>query len=374
MFKKTYFSLSLILPFAFALPAWGEAPAAVPMQEAAVIADMPDEDIGGFSGSLELKYKGHNLTGDGGHESSYRARAGWSGAINQYVKWGLGLSSSIEEGFNSYSLKGVHLEHVYASFSPVENFWLKAGKLHYKANHHYTGVLIDEDHYSEGVLAKLYAEAAPGTKVYVKGGVVYNGGQDDVYKHNLYGDEDFVKGWLTIGKVGVKSDVGAAVVHGGAAVKWDGLAEGGGEFYPAVYVNGGADDVGGGVGAGAFAVGGTNGSFDSWTYTGGVYVGSHKPEEANEYSVSVSYFNIEGKSWNAAKVDTDYYPPTQSQTTTGEGEDATTTAGGYVVEDGNGVAVKGQYNVWDDVSLVGKYSYILGDDTQNLVGELTFNF
>ena len=360
MFKKL--TLSVFLAFglqAQAAEASGQANYSpeVPIQEVTEMADMP-EDAGGFNGSVEFKYKNTNFTGDdaGMGNFSYRARAGWTGSVNQSVKWGVGFSSNIEQAFSGYELKGAWVEQAYAKYSPIENFWVKVGKSQWKTNYNYTGVLIDDDLYAEAVSAKFKAEVIDGTKVYVKVAAVNNKGNDEAQgggHAKLNGP--FKEGVLAVGKIGVSSDVGMAVVKGGVAVKYDGFAAGDDDkAYGSAYLNAGSDDVAGsGVGFGAFGVVGGNVDFDSWTYTGGVYVGSVNPEEANEYSAAVSYYNVESKSWNTGQMDTDYV------------------AGG----DGNGVAAKVQYNVWDNVSVVGKYSFAIEPaETHNVVGEVTFNF
>lgn len=361
MFKKLTFSLFLAFGLQLqAAEASGQANYSpeVPIQEVTEMADMP-EDVGGFNGSVELKYKNTDITGDntGAGNVSYRARAGWTGSVNQSVKWGVGFSSNIEQAFSGYELKSVWLEQVYVKYAPVENFHVKVGKSHWNPNHHHYGVLVDDDLYPEAVSAKFHADVADGTKIYVKVAAVNNQGSDDAQgggHKELNGP--FKKGVLTVGKAGVHSDVGAAVVKAGVAVKFDHLAggEGSEKAYGSAHLSAGSDDVAGsGVGLGAFGVVGGNVDFDNWTYTGGVYVGSENPEEANEYSVAVSYYNVSSKSWNTGQVDTDY----------------------VATADGNGVAARVQYNVWDNVNVVGKYSWVMDPtESHNVVGEVTFNF
>lgn len=215
---------------------------------------------------------------------------------------------------------------------------------------------MDDDLYPEAVSAKFHADVTEGTKVYVKVAAVNNQGNDTAQAGG-HGDLSgpFKPGVLAVGKVGVKSDVGPAVVKVGLGVKADHLVEGDdNKAYGAAYLSAGSDDVAGsGVGAGAFGVVGGNMDFDNWTYTGGVYVGSEKPEEANDYSVAVSYYNVNSKSWHTGKMDNDY----------------------VAAGDGSGVAAKAQYNVWDSVSVVGKYSYGMEPtEAHNVVGEVTVSF
>ena len=361
MFKKLTFSLFLALGLQVHAADSEQANYSpeVPIQEVTEMADM-SEDVGGFNGSVEFKYKNIDITGDnaGAGNVSYRARAGWTGSVNQYVKWGIGISSNIEESFSGYQPKGIWVEQAYAKWSPMDNFHVKVGKSHWKPNHHKYGVLMDDDLYPEAVSAKFHADVAEGTKVYVKVAAINNDGND---KAQGGGHEDFSgpfkKGVLAVGKVGVHSDVGPAAVKAGIAVKADHFAGGDGEdkAYGSAHLSAGSDDVAGsGVGFGAFGVVGGNMDFDNWTYTGGIYVGSEKPEEANDYSVAVSYYNVSSKSWNTGQMDTDYV-----------------TANG----DGNGVAAKVQYNVWDSVSVVGKYSWAMEpSESHNVVGEVTVSF
>ena len=105
------------------------------------------------------------------------------------------------------------------------------------------------------------------------------------------------KGVMVQGKVGVKANMDMATVKAGVGYKTDAAADGAGDdkHYGKAYVSVGSDDVAdSGVGAGVYGIGGTDLSgFEEWSYTGGVYVGSEKPEEADDYSVSVSYYNCE---------------------------------------------------------------------------------
>lgn len=356
MFKKLAFALSLV--FGLSLLATSEKVAAsdMPMQEMTEMADMSSDEAGGFSGSVELKYKNNipDSESAGMGTLHYRARAGWTGSVNDSIKWGVGFSSNIEENFSGYMPKGIWLEQAYVKYAPVDNFWVKAGKSSNKwSNHHKHGVLYDDDLYVEGVSLKFHNDFADDMKFYVKAAAVYNDGSDVEIgggHDNLAGP--FKKGVLAKGKIGVKADMDVAVISVGIGGQSDALADGE-KHYGKAYLSVGSEDLGdSGIGAGVFAVGGTNMDFDKWSYTGGVYVGSQKPEEANDYSLAASYYDVNGESWNTGQVDTDYIKP----------------------GDGNGVALRAQYNVWDDVSAVAKYAYAMNDSSQNIVVELTFDF
>ena len=351
MFKKLVFSTLLC----FGLHSFAnESSADVPVQEIAEMAEMA-EDVGGFSGAVELKYKNALDKESGAGDFKYRVRAGWTGSINQAVSWGIGVTSKIEEDFSGYIPKAIAWEQAYVKYSPIENFWVKAGKSRKYSNPSCTGVLYDDDLYEEGVTAKFKADVGGDTKVYVKAGTVYNAGNDQESFAGGHADLSgpFEAGWLVKGKVGVKSEWDAATVKAGIGVESDALVDKGDKTFGKAYVSGGLDDVAGsGVGAGVFAVGGTDvDGFKDWSYTAGVYVGSEKAEEANDYSAAVSYYNVNEKSWNTGQVDTDY----------------------IAAADGDGVAVRLQYNVWDNVSVVGKYAHDL-DEKQSFVGEFTFGF
>ena len=356
MFKKLVFSTLLC----FGLHSFAnESSADVPVQEVAEMAEMA-EDVGGFGGAVELKYKNELGEDFDAGDFKYRVRAGWTGSINQAISWGIGVTSKIEEDFSGYVPKAIYWDQAYVKYSPIENFWVKAGKSRKYSNPSCTGVLYDDDLYEEGITAKFKADVGGNTKVYLKAGAVYNAGND---KEGFSGGHTnlsgpFQPGWLVKGKLGVKSEWDAATVKAGLGVESDALVEGeaktDAKTYGKAYVSGGSDDVAdSGIGAGAFAVGGTDvDGFKDWSYSAGVYVGSEKAEEANDYSASVSYYNVNAKSWNTGQVDTDYI-----------------TAG----TDGDGVAVRLQYNVWDNVSVVGKYAHDL-DKNQNFIGEFTFGF
>ena len=183
MFKKFNFIVSaLFAPFVFAdihMPASGEV-----NHMSDMMSDSSVEDSG-FWGSIELKYTYKNASQaptstenveteeadtapvvvDSNAEeapqppskgASYRARVGWKGDVNENIKWGVSVSSALEGQFVSPSVKEIGLEQAYVHYSPVEGFSIKAGKYGWKTKFHKTGVLYDDDLYSEGVYAKYY--------------------------------------------------------------------------------------------------------------------------------------------------------------------------------------------------------------------------
>ena len=237
MFTKLAFSAL----FAFGLYSFADdtsmqMASSMPIQEVTEMAEIAD-DVGGFNGSVELKYKYNSSSEDNeAGEVKYRARAGWTGTVNQDIKWGIGVSSNIEENFDGYHLKNLWLEQVYAKYTPVEGFWIKVGKSQKKTNHHWSGVLHDDDLYEEGVSAKFHTDFGD-TKFYVKAAVVNNAGGD---AEQGGGHADFSgpfnAGWHINGKTGVKSDLDVATVHAGIGIQNDAIAEGD-KTYGSVHVS-----------------------------------------------------------------------------------------------------------------------------------------
>ena len=177
MFKKLVFAVFLVFGVSSFATSDQEGSSEVPVQEMTEMADMSD-DAGGFSGSVELKYTNDTIGQDEVKVGSltYRARAGWTGTVNESIKWGVGLSSDIEEKFSGYVPKGVSLEQAYVKYSPMDNLSIKAGKTANKwHNYNVHGVMVDDDIYAEGVSAKFHNELNDDVKVYVKAAAVYNG-------------------------------------------------------------------------------------------------------------------------------------------------------------------------------------------------------
>ena len=67
------------------------------------MSDMIDSsEESSFMGAVELKYKALGTKEEGQKEGpSYRARLGWKGDVNEQIKWGVGLSSNVEQYFST---------------------------------------------------------------------------------------------------------------------------------------------------------------------------------------------------------------------------------------------------------------------------------
>ena len=299
----------------------------------------------GFNGSVELKWR-HG--GDDWGNFSYRARAGWTGSVNDSIQWGVAWTTPIEGAgdkevtFSTYGVGAVHLEQAYVKYSPVESFSIKAGKYEYYSNFNKYGVLVDDDLYAEGAKAKFHYEVAPALHVYAKASVEQTG---DEYA-GVWGEG---KGGVASGWVGVKSD-GDWKYGVGAGIQTNQFPAEGDKTLVSAKASFGSDDVAG-MPAGVFGFWSSNmDEVGAGTYSVGVHVGD--TSEAQGWGVAVNYYNITAEDWNADIVDTDY------------------TAGA-----GAGVAVKAQYNPWDNTNVAVKYNWADRDDNNHgFVGELTFNF
>lgn len=92
------------------------------------------------------------------------------------------------------------------------------------------------------------------------------------------------------------------------------------------------------------------------SWTGGVYVGnvdSASPGEMSDWGLAVSYYDLKAGDYVQGLANKDY-----------------ATAG-------NGVAVRVQYNLWNNTNLVAKYTRDMksgAEKPNNFVGELTFHF
>lgn len=384
MFKKFTFIISaLFAPFVFAdmhMSAGGEV-----NHMSDMMSDSSVEDSG-FWGSVELKYTFNKPNQDSGdaasaaptpqpaaegetadepvatdsatsagneHNASYRARVGWKGDVNETVKWGVSVSSALEGKFLSPSLRDVQLEQAYVSYSPVEGFTLKAGKYGWKAKFHKTGVLYDDDIYTEGVYAKYYYGERDSTNAYVKA-IAYRLDKDWKGPFN-------VGGTIVAGKVGGAYEVSDGMALGAyGSLESDFVTSDNAKKLLKAGVHFNADL---GVPAGAFAVYATDvDNFGFNSYTAGVYVGNagsncSKNSEVHDFGVAVSYYDVKEADFNTTLLDTDY----------------ATRGGG----DAKGVAARAQYNLWDNANAVVKYAYNLNstsNDPHSVVGEATFNF
>ena len=343
----------------------------------------------GFWGSFELKYV-NSKSGDSDRDQNfiYRARAGWKGEVNDVVKWGLSLSSDIEQAFSHYGLQSINLEQAYVAYKPVDNFHIKAGKFGWHTSFSKTSVFYDDDLYAEGVFAKFHHSMSETNKFFAKAGLVKLGQQanlqtslSSVAAKSPESSEEAAKA-APQEVQGIKSWNGPFSKNANLLKVMAGGSFHSGDVQTKIYVGGQNDalfkegdkksvtlahaglkvtaDLT--VPVGAFGLYSTNSeNFFKFkahdAYTGGIFVGKagsakHAAEEVNDYSLAVSYYEFnDGSAWNQALVDSDYYGQ------------------------GSGLAVRGQYNVLDNTNIVLKYAHALGDSKANkVVGELTFNF
>ena len=316
----------------------------------------------GFNGSVELKWR-HVADSNWGN-STYHGRVGWTGNVNDVIQWGVGFSTPVEVAFSNYGFEKIHWEQAYVKYTPAEAFSIKAGKHKKYSGFNKYGVLVDDDElYPTGVMAKFKHEVAAATNVYVKAawhkiGADYAG---------VWGANDGVaSGW-----VGVHSDGDSWNYGVGVGAQSNQVGDGDKTI---VVVKGGvgsSDLVG--IPVGVFGVWASDaGEFGAGTYTAGVHVGD--TSETHGYSVAVSYYNISANDWNTAIVDDDYIVQAAPVAPADGGEAAGTGEG----VNASGVAAKAQYNLFDNTNIAIKYNWAMaegdGEDSQGIVGELTFNF
>lgn len=303
-----------------------------------------------FNGAVELKYKALGAIEEGKEGPSYRVRLGWRGDVNEEIKWGVGFSSGIEERFKGPNLANVHLEQAYVSYTPVEGFSIRAGKYAWRSKFHKTGVLYDDDLYPEGVSVK-YHQGDDDGRFYIKAAL---------HEWDADFSGPFAEGAVLKGKIGGKYAL-SSDMKGGVYVsaEYDGLFKGE-DVTPKTLAKVGVSlsDSSMVFPAGVFGVYVTDleDLTANHSFTGGVYVGNAGTPtsgEVGDFGVAVSYYDTNENDFNSKLVDTD-----------------------YVSGAGRGIAVRAQYNLWDSANVVAKYAHNLagGEDANNLVGELTFNF
>ena len=322
------------------------------------LAGIHGEDDGaeGFNGSVELKWTYQDKK-EGWGDASYRARAGWTGSVNDEIQWGVGLTTPIAPSGGaefSSGLGHVDWEQAYVKYSPSEAFSVKVGKYEKYSNFNKYGVLVDDDIYSAGAKAKFKYEMMPATYFYAKAFVEKAGDYA-----GIWGEQDAVAGaWA-----GVKSDGDSWQYGIGVGGQTNQIAAGdeNKSFVMAKASIGSEDAVG--MPAGVFGFwSSSSDAIGAGTYSAGAYVGD--ASETYGWSVAASYYNVSAKDWNYALVDSDYNANYVSK----EGEEAD-------ASDSSGVAVKAQFNPWDNTNLAVKYNAGLGDSTSHgFVGEMTFNF
>jgi len=315
-----------------------------------------DDSASGFTGSLSLRYKPVGFADDV-DELTYRARIGWMGDVNDQVKWGVVLSTDTEQSFSSLNVRNIGFEQAYLSYNPVENLYVKVGKMGWMPDFHKAGVLMSEQIYQEGVKIKYRHELSEDNSIHAKIGAY----------RLTEGNGPLHDGTTLEGKLGVKFNVSdfhsklyiMGVYDGlpkdsddGNAVEAQTLAKVG------LMVSNSEMAVPAGVFAHYLSNADDLGKF---SYTAGVSVG--KAGRANvtsvgDFGLAINYYDIDETNYRTSWLNED-----------------------YVAGAGSGVAVRAQYNVWENSSLALKYAYDLSEeeseedsDVHNLVAELTFVF
>ena len=327
----------------------------------------------GFMGSIS--FRGQWGFGEQNHDVSYRARLGWTGDVNEEVQWGVVLSSHTEQGFTSIDLHDVHFEQAYVSYSPVEGFSLTAGKKGWVPDFHKIGVLYSEQIYPMGVMLKYKQEIENDSSFYAK-----------VKLYNLDDEKNdpLAKGTTLKGKLGGDWSLGEEMKAGVyVSALYDGLfnkktatttttaAEEGDKeegtkattttsttaktlAQAGFHIS--ASSMAVPVGLFGIYLSDVSSVGDFKSYTAGVSVGnanSINSVEMGEFGLAVSYYDINDDDFTVAWMNED-----------------------YVKGAGNkGVAVRAQYNPWDNTNLVAKYARGMGEGSANsFIGELTYMF
>ena len=279
---------------------------------------------------------------------------------------------------------GISIEQAYVAWKPVDEVKIKVGKYGWKTNFNKAGVLWDEDVYKEGAFIK-YKYDNDGQKYFVKVGAEKNVGNGD-YKAPFAEDTQIyakIGGmWemdgVSIGAyAGVKTEIqesedtafkaGELPQYAQATTPTNGTDATDGDTGAPILVKIGAsiDATDFQVPVGVFGTYVSDSDFGAnQSYSVGAYVGSAGsvgPGDAGEFGVSVNYYDITATDYQVGYLNTDY------------GLNAS--SGAY----NNGVAVRAQYNVFDNTNFVVKVGHSLVEEeaegeATTVVGELNFNF
>ena len=311
-----------------------------------------DVEEAGLTGAVELK--SHVLDD---LRSSYRLRMGWKGDVNEQIQWGASVSSGLEQAFATPALEALGLSEAYVSYKPVEGLSFKAGKYNWRTDFNRTGVLYDDDIHAGGVAAKYHHGDRDSNHAFAKV-ALYNVAE---VNKGPYTNDTLLKV-----KVGGHYAMSEDMVGGAyASVEYDGLfkaddntAED--KTLAQAGVNLAVSSMAVPVGFFGVYVTDVGDIGKNHSFNAGVYVGKASTphsDEAGDFGVSVSYYDINEADHNTTLVDTDY----------------------IAAGTGKGIAARAQYNVWDNTNIVAKYvrnmAKGVADDAKNkLVAELTFNF
>ena len=309
---------------------------------------MGSEGASDHTGSFSLRYKPMGFEEEGVDELTYRARIGWKNNVNEAVSWALGLSTATEQNFEGIGLGDINLEEAYVKYSPMDGVSVKVGKYGWKPNFHQAGVLYSEQLYKTGAMLKYHHSMSDTDKVYVKVGA-----------YKLSENAPLADGVTVKAKVGGKVTVSDGMMAGlYVGALHDGLMKDEGNEANTLAQVGLNIDASMAVPVG-FTVNYLTSldgltDFDSYSATLSVgNAGTACSNDAGDFGLALNYYNITADSYVASWLNED-----------------------YVAGVGEGVAVRAQYNVWDNTSLVAKFAHDLagGDDANNLVTELTFAF
>ncbi|MCZ0932589.1 MAG: hypothetical protein OXJ52_05495 [Oligoflexia bacterium] len=303
----------------------------------------------GLTGSFSLRYKPMGFDEEDVDKLTYRARVGWMGDVNEAVQWTVIFTTDTEQSFGGIHPEGINFEQAYVAYSPMEGFSVKVGKFGWMPDFHKSGILYSEQLYKVGGMLKynqamddmaswygkvavyeLEESSAPLTGVTIKAKA---GGHFSV-------SDDMMAGLYVLG-------LHDGLMNEGEQAKTLGQL--------GVHFNASTMPIPMGVFAAYLTDFDSLGSFDS--YTAGLSLGSAgkaTSTEMGDFGVAVNYYNIDEKDLVVSWLNEDY-------------------VGGA----GEGVAVRAQYNPWDNTSLVAKYARNLAEGVaspDNLVAELMFVF
>ena len=310
-----------------------------------------EEGESGLMGSFSLRYKpiGFEEEAD---ELTYRARVGWMGDINEAVKWAVSFGTATEQSFGGIRVEdSINLEQAYVTYSPMEGFSIKVGKYGWLPDFHKLGILYSEQLYKTGALLKYKHEMGDMAGLYAKVGF-----------YDLTENEPLSDGITAKVKAGGYFDVSDGMALGlYVSALHDGLMkeEGSSEAKTLAHLGVNFDVSSMPVPIGFFVAYFTDadGLAEFNSYSAGVSVGGAgkaNSTEMGDFGVAVNYYKIDANDLIVSWLNED-----------------------YVDGAGTGVAVRGQYNPWDNTSFVLKYAHNLGDSAEeasNLVAELMFVF
>ena len=319
---------------------------------------MGSEGESGLMGSFSLRYKPMGFDEVNVNELTYRARVGWTGDVNESVKWTVGLSTDTEQNFGDFHLSNINLEQAYVTYSLMEGLSVKVGKYGWMPDFHKKGILYSEQLYHTGAMLKYKQAMGDMANWYFKASA-YNLGAGNnapladglTVKAKVGGhfsvSDDMMAGLYVAGS---HDGVGRKQMKKGDNLEAKTLAQLG--------VNFGMSSMPVPVGVFATYLSPAKSLADFNSYSGGISVGNAgkaNSTEMGDFGLAVNYYKISEKDFTVKWLNED-----------------------YVAGAGEGVAVRAQYNPLDNTSLVAKYAHNLNpgkdEEAGNLVAELMFVF